>query len=46
MLAEGFKQVYGLLERKDKLEADYGTDPWPSYSDRPVSLDLPSWAIK
>lgn len=46
MIAEGLNQVYHLLELKGKLEADYGTDPWPSYSDSPVSLDLPRWAIK
>ena len=46
MLAEGLTQVYRMLEMKDKLEADYGTDPWPSYSDSPVTLDLPRWAVK
>ena len=46
MLAEGRHRVEQLLEMKSELEARYGTDPWPSYSDSPVWLDLPRWAVR
>jgi len=46
MLSEGEKRVDDLLGQLEEMRQKYDKSPWPAYSDTPVSLELPRWALK
>ena len=46
MLCIGTKKVDELLKQLRSLTEEFGTKPWPSYSQQVQSLALPEWALR